>query len=246
MHVVCTASRAINRLWHTFLLKPWSEQQISMCVSISPILHGSDSGKKDSKTPKESNGSVCNVSAGTYSCLCTCCWVSKDVFFFLTGEVWENSDIRDCWQVLSELASPVSVLCADMEGLLEAVGHCFLCRVNQADLTGGEVVHRHTPACELRVSGVFWMCLQLHPEPADITGEGKTLLTVWECTGEWEMMARGCQKSARKDFLEHALEHWEQLPLPRGCSWQVKRDSGWGFGAVLQSVNQRFAATTNS
>lgn len=33
------------------------------------------------------------------------------------------------------------------EWLLEAVGHCFLCRVNQTDLTGEETVHRHTPAC---------------------------------------------------------------------------------------------------
>lgn len=84
-----------------------------------------------------------------------CCWCLNlfGFFFFFNGEVWENSDIRSCWQVLSELASPVSVLCADVEGLLEAVGHCFLCRVNQPDLTGGEMGHRHTPACECELRG---------------------------------------------------------------------------------------------
>lgn len=52
-------------------------------------------------------------------------------------------------------ASPVSVLCADVEWVAGGCQSlCFLCRVNQTDLTGGETVHRHTPACEhvLRVS----------------------------------------------------------------------------------------------
>lgn len=117
--------------------------------------------------------------------------------------------------------------------LLEVVG-CCASRVGWiADRRGSGKAHKSTGTYEPahKHPGFVGMgYLQMHSERADTTGEKKTNLTVWrqmESAQEkkkWEPEDL-TEKSARKDFREHALKHREQLPVPRGCSRWVERQA---------------------
>lgn len=119
-----------------------------------------------------------------------------------------------CWQALSELASPACVTPQTCSGLLGAVCR----RASRAGWVadghaGGGTTHGHAPACTqvltsihgLQVGGVF-----RHVEKEQISLEREKpicgLKADGECTGEEEMIARGLQKWARKDFRERALK----------------------------------------
>lgn len=218
MCVVWMASRAINRLAHfyfkTFI---WAANKhlykqchhFLQCMALV--------GVRTIKSNREQW--VCaELPAWTYMVLCTWWWVSQVLaLFFSSGEVWGRSDIRYCWQC-----------CQEWPGLC-------LCFVQMWNGSGGSVIDScarwvrvgtlHTPGCEL--GWVSVSVLDVTPRTSRYHCRGEhTSQRVWECAEEWEMMARGWQESGRKDFWEHALKHWEQLPLPRGCSWQVQAVGG--------------------
>lgn len=151
------------------------------------------------------------------------CWVSLLFFiiiisYFLVprcGKIvtLDTGVCVSCWQALSELASPACVTLQTCRGLLEAV--CCASRAGWvADGHAGRgTTHGRAPACTqvltsirgLQVGGVFG-----HIEKEQISLErGKPICGLkadGECTGEEEMIARGLQKWARKDFRERALK----------------------------------------